>query len=258
MPSRATKSVDVLSAGKVRKDAESFLLEGWRHLDEALKAGAEIERVIVEEGRSLTSIAESVVREVRARSIPLTPATGKKLKKLTSSVHAQGVVAAVRKKEQTFDELLALRPPIILALDGVSDPGNFGTLLRTSEWFGVTGVLASAACVNMYNEKVLRSAVGSLLHLQVIQNLDLVGALRRLHAEGYKTYALDADGDLDYRHVRFPAKSVIVAGNEAYGITPEVRSIADSTLRIPRVGKSESLNVAVAAGIVLAHIRLNA
>jgi TrmH family RNA methyltransferase len=139
--------------------------------------------------------------------------------------------------------------------DAVSDPGNLGSILRTCDWFGVDLVILGKGCVELYNEKVVRSTVGSIFHLRVAEDVDLVETLPEMKSWGFSVVALSADAKQAYNEFRFAGKSALVMGSEAHGLSRPVRSIVDTSVRIPRFGQAESLNVGVACGIVLAHLR---
>jgi TrmH family RNA methyltransferase len=177
------------------------------------------------------------------------------LNQVADTIHAQGVVAVVQQKTHTIDEEHLRRASLIVAADGVSDPGNLGSIVRSSDWFAADMVLLGQGCVDLYNDKVVRSTVGSILHVPVVEGVDLPSALASIKESGFSVVAFSGDGKQTYAEHRPTEKQVVVFGNEAHGVSREVRGIADSVVRIPKYGKAESLNVGVACGIVLAHLR---
>lgn len=144
---------------------------------------------------------------------------------------------------------------LVLALDGVADPGNLGTILRTADWFGAAGVVLSPGCVDPFNEKVVRSTVGSLFHLPVVSDIHLPDALREARSAGFAVVVADVKGAIALDDWRPPARSLLVLGSESQGVSTAVAELADVAVSIPRHGQAESLNVAVAAGILLQHSR---
>ena len=138
----------------------------------------------------------------------------------------------------------------------MGDPGNLGTILRTAGWFGARGVLLGRGCVDPFNDKVVRATAGSLFHVPLIGDVDLPVTLGAARAAGFRVVVADAAGAIDLPDWRPPGRSIIVLGSETHGPSPSVRAAADLAVRVPRFGRGESLNVAIAAGILLAHARI--
>lgn len=244
-----------LSQKKVRQAERKFLLEGWRALKDGLNSGFVIESVNVLPRFLEDSDYATILGEVRGRHIPLKELSEVELKQISETVHAQGVIAVVRKKDQELSDRLLKQSATIVGADGVSDPGNVGSLLRTSDWFGADLVLLGTGCVELYNEKVVRSTVGSLFHLPIVENVDLVSEAAELKRLGFKVAVLSGDGKTEYQNAEWGKRNFVILGNEAHGVSKEIRSAADSVVRIPRFGRAESLNVGVACGIILAHVK---
>jgi TrmH family RNA methyltransferase len=154
------------------------------------------------------------------------------------------------------NSLIARREPagILVAVDSLSDPGNLGTIIRTCDWFGVDGVLIGRNSVDLYNPKVVRASMGGVFHLRIVDDVDLLSTLSQAKNSGFAVYVTDAGGEAHFDRTNYSRKSVIVFGNEAWGISDQIRSLADVRVAIRRYGAAESLNVAVASGIVLSHI----
>jgi len=245
-----------LSQKKVRQTERKFLLEGWRALKEAMNAQVVVESINVLPRFLEDADYQNILNEVRQRHIPLRELSEIELRQISETVHAQGVIAVVQKKDQELSDRILKKSDVIVAADAVSDPGNVGSLLRTSDWFGADLVLLGSGCVELYNEKVVRSTVGSLFHLPVVEDVNLPAELAELKKSGFRITALSGDGKTDYQSAEWGRKNVIVLGSEAHGVGKEVRSVADSVVRIPKFGRAESLNVGVACGIVLAHLKI--
>jgi TrmH family RNA methyltransferase len=142
----------------------------------------------------------------------------------------------------------------LVAFDGVSDPGNVGSMVRTCDWFGVNGILIGRSSVELYNPKVLRSTMGGVFHLPIADGVDLPPTLSKAKECGFKIYVTDSHGETHFDHVTYDSKSLIVFGNEAWGVSDQVRELADVRLGIRRYGAGESLNVGVACGVVLSTL----
>lgn len=249
------KYVRSLSQKKVREQEGKFLLEGWRPFQEALAANADIELVLVEKSTAGRGEHRKVLDEARKRSIPLKLATARELESLSSTVHSQGVLAVVKKRSVRIDVLFSRKPQLVVAADAVSDPGNLGSIVRSCDWFGVDAVLLGKGCVELYNEKVLRSTAGSIFHIPIVEQVDLRGVLAEAKQAGYGLFTLSGDGSKSYLNGSIHPPCILIFGNEAHGVGADVRSLSDEVVQIPRYGSAESLNVGVACGIVLAHLR---
>jgi TrmH family RNA methyltransferase len=188
-------------------------------------------------------------------------ASAKEFSLVADTVTSQGVAAVVKKflagSDSELEKLLKDGNDFVVALDQVGDPGNLGAIIRTSDWFGVDAILLSQNSVELYNPKVVRSTMGSLFHLPILEFSDGLGsfadALSKLRRGGFKLYGTQVSGISDIRTITWPKKSVLVIGNEARGISPEISRILDERVAIPKFGKAESLNASVAAGVFLAH-----
>ena len=139
---------------------------------------------------------------------------------------------------------------VSLALDNIQDPGNLGTIIRTADWFGVTQIVCSPDCADVYNPKVVQATMGSIARVKVF-NTDLVKWLKEL--KEVRIYATLLEGN-DVTKMNPVMEGVIVIGNESKGISKELSQLANERITIPGKGPAESLNAAVAAGIILSHL----
>ena len=149
------------------------------------------------------------------------------------------------------------RRSLIVALDGISDPGNLGTILRTCDWFGVDAVWLDPASVELYSPKVVRSTMGSIFHLPILPDVDLAAMLRLAKKNGSKVMVTAPKDGSPIPLPDYPERSVIVFGNEAHGVGAGIQREADQQISVPRFGSAESLNVAVACGVIVGVIRLS-
>ena len=160
----------------------------------------------------------------------------------------QGIVGVFRKRP--MEEVGWMMDDLVIALDGIQDPGNLGTILRTVDSANLRQIVISKETADVFNSKVVRSTMGAIFRINVIKSEDLVNDLISMKEHGFKIVvtALDTDDsvyDIDYM------KKVIVIGNEANGVSKEVQDVADNKVKIPMLGKTESLNASVAAGIMI-------
>jgi TrmH family RNA methyltransferase len=251
------KYLHSFSQKKIRQLEKKFVLEGWRALREALESGSTIEIVVVQSRYLQDPDYRKILNEIRARRIPLKEGSELEFQKIADTVHSQGVVALVHQQEYHLHGQAFKHGPLLVALDAVADPGNLGSVLRSAAWFGVNGVLLGKGSVERYNEKVVRSTVGSLFYLPVVEGVDLAEALPLLKKEGFMIVATSGDAPSSYADLPRRAKLVVVFGSEAHGVAKEIQKEAEMIVKIPRYGNAESLNLGVACGIMLAHIREN-
>jgi TrmH family RNA methyltransferase len=235
-----------------RTAAGEFLLEGWRSIVAAIEAKAPIVSVAV--------LADQVERPelnpLRKRGVPIATISERDLARISATEHSQGIVARAKMATTKLAELLKPGDQLLVALDGISDPGNVGTILRTADWFAIGGILLGAGCVDPFNEKVVRSTAGSIFHVPLVADIDLPIALKEARAAGFAIVTTDVGGSTPLTDWRPTRRSIIVLGSEAHGVSAAVSKLAEASVAVPRFGQAESLNVAIAAGILLAHARL--
>ncbi|HET6569523.1 MAG TPA: RNA methyltransferase, partial [Rhodothermales bacterium] len=242
------KEIASLTQRKYREHLGQMLIEGTRSVESAVAAGAPLVDVVVSESR----VHDTQVRAlVEGLAVPVYILPERELARISDVETSQGVCAVARIELFPDDRLETLRS--VLALDGVQDPGNVGTLLRTAAWFGVDGVVAGPGTVDFFNPKVVRSAMGGLWDVRLTRSGDLAGLLTRLGRAGFHRYGADLAGACvsDWRP-SLPA--VLVLGSEAHGLAAATAAALDECVTIPgdpRRHGAESLNVAVAGGILM-------
>ena len=230
------KQIKKLQQKKYR--TSSYLIEGWHLLEEAVKAGASIEHVLVAE--------EHADRVVQLEKV--TVVSPEIIQDLTDSKSPQGVLAQLALPSQDLPERLEGR---ILVLEDVQDPGNVGTIIRTADAAGFDGVFLTDKSADIYNMKVLRSMQGSHFHLPIyrLPIEDILSTLKNNQVEVLATTL--SSQSVDYRQVLPRASFALVMGNEGQGISDFVSAEADQLVHITMPGQAESLNVAIAAGILV-------
>ncbi len=240
---------------KFREREKKFLVEGFRLTSEAVSSDFIVDQLFYTGDFMKKKQHADLVEEARRRRIATNQITARELESFADTVTAQGVVALVHERESSIDDILASERgrQLILALDAVSEPGNVGTAIRTADWFGVSAVLLGKGTVELYNPKVVRSTMGSLFHLPIAIEIELPEVLGNFRRRGFVISAASVNAERSYDDVPFADKALIILGNEARGVSPEVLSEVDHEISIKRIGKAESLNVGVASGILLAR-----
>ncbi|HET7579013.1 MAG TPA: RNA methyltransferase [Bacillales bacterium] len=230
---------------KGRNRSGRFLIEGPHLVQEALNSGVEIEEWIVEEGGAVYPF------EQKMEDRSLFVATSSVIKEISETTHSQGIFAVCRMNEQVLQEELHGG---FLLVDGVQDPGNVGTMIRTADAAGLSGVILGQDCVDLYNGKVLRATQGSLFHLPVLEG-DLIQWMADFKDQGVPVFGTALQGGKPYTEVQSERNFALIVGNESNGVRAELLEEADESLYIPIHGQAESLNVSVAAGILMYGLR---
>lgn len=178
-------------------------------------------------------------------------------KKMSDTVTPQGILAVVKQNEFTVEDIIERRDKersCIVVLDRLQDPGNLGTIVRTGEGAGITGIVMSNDSVDLYNPKVIRSTMGSVFRVPVAVVSDLKDVIKKMKQNGIVTYAAHLNGT-EYQKGIFEKDIALLIGNEAKGLSDEVSAMADKLIKIPMEGKVESLNAAVATAILMYEAR---
>ncbi len=225
------KSLSKLLSKKFRDEEGKFLVEGEHLVEEAFKSGLLLEVIK----------CEDVLGEY---NVPTTLVTYEVIKKLSNTVNPQRIIGVVRKIEE---KELGNK---VLILDDIQDPGNLGTIIRSSLAFNIDSIVLSNNSVDMYNDKVIRSSEGMIFHLNIVRR-DIKELINELHNDGFKVYGTKVDGGTSVDKVNVTNKYAIVMGNEGNGVKDEVLDLCDDYLYIDISDKVESLNVGVATSIIL-------
>jgi TrmH family RNA methyltransferase len=170
------------------------------------------------------------------------------LEKISLLTTPNNVLGVFKKKINA--EAININGKITLVLDTIQDPGNLGTIIRTADWFGVENIVCSLACADMYNPKVVQSTMGSLARVNIFYT-DINVWLGKNKA--IKKYAAALNGK-NISSLKGVKEGIIIIGNEGKGISPEILNAVDEKITIPKIGEAESLNAAVATGIILAAV----
>ena len=183
------------------------------------------------------------------QSVQVEEVTDKVMKAMTNTVTPQGILAVVEKPEYELSDLLT-GTPLLLVLETIQDPGNLGTIMRTAEGAGVTGIIMSKDTVDLFSPKVVRSTMGSLYRMPFYIAEDLQATICELKRQGITFFAAHLQGKKCYDEYDYKKPTAFLIGNEGNGLTDETAALADEKILIPMHGQLESLNAAVAASIL--------
>lgn len=243
----------LLKKTKVRREAGLFVVEGWKMFREAPKE--RIEKVyasasFIEENAALLKEKGCLPGTERCQEIE-----DRIFKALSDTVTPQGILCLIKQREYTLDTLLEEKEgkkPLLMILENLQDPGNLGTIIRTGEGAGVSGVILNKGCVDLYNPKVIRSTMGSVYRVPVVMSDSIQEeVLPVLREKKIRTYAAHLKGINNYDREDFTRGTAFFIGNEGNGLTEDLTSAADCLIKIPMEGEVESLNAAMAAGILM-------
>ena len=163
----------------------------------------------------------------------------------------QGVLTVLRKPSYHIEEIVGKENPIIVVLEDLQDPGNAGTIFRTAEGAGVDGVFLTKTCVDITNPKVIRATMGSVYRMPFVYVEDVVSLKEKLQSRGIRFFAAHLQGKNTYYEESYQKGTAFLIGNEGKGLTEQAAEAADCLIRIPMCGQLESLNAAMAAGILM-------
>lgn len=229
---------------KYRNSERKFLVEGKKTIEEGLESNFVCEKMFVShkffENTRSRKLFKNVDVEVLKKS---------ELLRLTDTMAPQGITAAFKMPHRK--KPAEIKSDTVVYLEDIADPGNLGTIIRICDWFGIDNILVSDNTVDVYNPKVVRSTMGSIFHVNIIEDIE-INSLDALEKKGYKLICSDLEGESLY-DIEFPSKKIIAFCNEASGPSEELLKKSDFKVTIPKKGKAESLNVATASAVILSE-----
>lgn len=241
------KYIKKLKDKKFRDETNEYIVEGIKLVKEAIEENAKIKTIVICEDCEYTeSMEQPLLYEIAKYNCIYV--TKKIFISITDVVNPQGILAVVEKGDSI--DKINYKEDIILALDGIQDPGNLGTILRTADSANLKQIILSADCADPYNPKVVRSTMGAIFRMNIITSENLAKTLQMVKKHKFEIVATSLDTNKSVYDIKFN-KKVIVIGNEANGVSKEIQELADQKVIIPMLGKTESLNASVAASIVI-------
>ena len=241
------KHIRKLKDKKERDFSNEYVIEGIKLVKEAIQEEVNIKQIIIcDDCEKTESIPKDLMYDIAKHECIYV--TKKIFKHISEVQEPQGILAVIEKNNSDKD--IDYNQDIIVALDDVQDPGNLGTILRTVDSIGLTQILVSKGTADSYNPKVVRSTMGAIFRIKIIECEDLEKTLKEIKKHRFKVVVTSLQTDNTIYEINYN-KKVIVIGNEANGVEQKIQQIADEKVKIPMFGKTESLNASVATGIVL-------
>ena len=241
------KHIRKLKDKKYRDESNEYVVEGVKLVEEAVKENAKIKQIIVCEDTTRTyEIPTHIMLEIAKYECIYV--SDKIFNIITQVTNPQGIMAIIEKSSQ--DVQIDYTQDIIVALDDVQDPGNLGTILRTVDSIGLNQIIVSKETADAFNSKVVRSTMGAIFRIKIIEVEDLAQAIKEMRKHHFKLMVTSLQTENSIYDIDFN-KKIIVIGNEANGVSKEIQEMADEKAKIPMLGRTESLNASVATGVVL-------
>lgn len=241
---------------RTRRQEQVFVVEGWKMVSEALVRSLVLYLYVKEsEKDTFVSHLQELGCAALSADVPVEIVADSVFRQLSDTVTPQGILAMVQMPHYSREEILlgnaggVYKETKVLVLEDIQDPGNMGTILRTAEGAGMSGVILSKGCVDVFNPKVVRSTMGALFRVPFYVCEDVVSEMVDLHGRGFSFYAAHLQGKENYCRVSYDGKVGILIGNEAKGLSDPVADLADVKVKIPMEGELESLNAAVSAAL---------
>ncbi|OGC86721.1 MAG: hypothetical protein A2142_01950 [candidate division Zixibacteria bacterium RBG_16_48_11] len=253
LPRARLKQILSYQEKKGRKKGNCFLVEGTRLVEEALRSDWRVQELYFSSEFSESQTGKNLLSLACQRKVETVQIQAQALRKMAETETPQGAIAVVEKKELGLNNFLRQNPDFIVVLESVRDPGNLGTIIRTADALGVKAVLISKDSVELYNPKTVRSTMGSIFHLPIFYPVDILDTLRVLKRD-FRMLAAVAGGGVSAHKIDYSNPVCLLLGGEAFGLSEEIVKLADLKVSIPSFGQAESLNLSVAAGILMYEI----
>ena len=239
------RSLRELQSNADRDAQQLFIAEGEKLCKELLSSNYQTEYVVVR--TPVSPSIEIITNEFLTRGIDVYEANDHTFSQISDARSPQGILAVVH-----YPDYMNITSERIIILDGISDPGNAGTIIRTADWFGFDTIVFTGNSAHRFHPKSVRATMGSLWRVHLHQTADAETFINE-HLNGYKLYGASLRAKLSLSDCTPKGKYALVFGSESHGISSEIRSLITDEYSIPSFGNAESLNVAVAAGISLYH-----
>jgi TrmH family RNA methyltransferase len=238
-----------LNQKRYRAIEKRFIIEGEKLIKEALDSNFEIELVLCD--KEFYEKNPNLINIIKSKDIEVLYIHSKESKLISDVVTPQGIFGVLKITEKEFDPSLKKKNAEFIALDNISDAGNLGTIIRTAYWFGLDGIIIGENSIEIYNPKVIRASMGSIFYIPIWNNINLKEKILELKKIGYKIISADPTGNDSIKKLKLQFPKVIILGSESHGISTEIMELCDFRIKIKGTKRFDSLNLAVAAGIIM-------
>lgn len=236
-----------------REQSGLFFIEGIRIVTEAVQLGAEIETLVAAPDLLKSQFGREIIQVEQDRGTPCIEVTAEVFSSISSKDGPQGIGAVVRQRWEALEHIRLANGQYWVALDAAQDPGNIGTILRTGDATGSAGLILLGNCVDPYDATALRASMGAIFSQRLVK-ASFADFVQWKQQHNYFVIGTSRTAPHDYRAVTYLPPLVLLMGSERLGLSSEQQAICDTMVKIPMVGRSDSLNLAVATGITLYEI----
>lgn len=236
------------SKAKERRRDNVYVVEGFKMFEEA--PVEQIKEVYLSEEAEKRAQERKELREKLALTGYETVA-GDLFRKMSDTQTPQGILTVLRQPGYRLEELITQKNALLVVLEDLQDPGNLGTIIRTGEGAGITGVIMTSRTVDIFNPKTIRATMGSIYRVPFVYVENLTETLQKIHEHGIHTYAAHLKGNTYYDMFSFREPTAFLIGNEGNGLQKETADMAEQYLKIPMEGQVESLNAAIATSLLM-------
>lgn len=240
--------VQLQTKAKERRKEQVFIVEGFKMFEEAPEDQI-VEVYVASESEEKAQENPNLWAKLQRCKYELVSA--EVFKRMSDTQTPQGILTVVKQPKYDMNKLLKQPNGLWVVLENLQDPGNLGTILRTGEGAGITGVIMSAQTVDIFNPKTIRSTMGSIYRVPFLYVDSLSDTIAELHSHGINTYAAHLKGENYYDSFSFKEPTAFLIGNEGNGLTNQIADMAKSYLKIPMEGQVESLNAAIATSLLM-------
>ncbi len=248
------KDIIKLKQKKEREKLGKFYIEGERIIDE-IPDSVNIEMIVFSE-----KFYNEINQKDKYKNIQSLVVSDSVFKKISDTINPQGIMAICNIPKNCIEDIKITSNNFFVILDRICDPGNMGTIIRTAEALGVDTIFLSKGCVDLYNDKVIRATMGSIFHIKVIEQCDLLSLIDYLKDNKVKIVCTHLEGKKAPYNIDFKKSIGILIGNEANGVLDEYKEKSDELVKIPMVGNVESMNASISSAIIFYEVlsqRLN-
>ncbi|OPJ55180.1 TrmH family RNA methyltransferase [Alkalithermobacter paradoxus] len=241
---------------KNRIEEKRYIIEGYKIVKDAIKSNENIDYVFITDTFLQKQECIDTIESIKNKNININiyKVNDKLFREITDTENPQGIVAVVKYEMHSLENIINNKDlNFVLILDRIQDPGNMGTIIRTADASGVDCIILLKGCVDIYNPKVIRSTMGSIFNIPIIEGEeDIINILKE---SKFNVVSSTLDTDNYYHKVDYGQKVALVIGNEGSGISKSIIDVSDILIKIPIYGGAESLNAAIASGILMYEIK---
>lgn len=247
------KEIKSLYRKKERMKSSSFIIEGIKIIEEALDNNYPLRKIVFTDELLSTRDGKDFYNRIKD-SEDLVSVPANIFEEISDTENPQGIMAIAEFQYKGIKEIEKIDKQSLLFLDGLQDPGNMGTIIRTADAFNIDGIIIGPGSVDPYNPKVVRATMGSIFRVPLYYSSNGIEELMKLKEMGTKVYSTSLRESILISEVNFKDSFVLIIGNESKGVSEDLFALSDKLIKIPMPGKAESLNAGVAASIIMYEV----